>query len=590
MSGQILASWRASITLLLMAMAAPAFAVQPGIEPLKCVAVHEAYMTKVTGADVLQAVPYQPPADILERIPHQSDDELVWIPGYWQWFDERADFIWISGVWRRPPPDHQWVSGHWLDTEQGPVWIRGFWTTQSEDTVEFLSKAPPDQPTERIDQPRNPDYFWAPGYWHWHASKNHYMWYEGSWERLDPNWVLVPAHYAWRPEGWVFIPAFWDWTIEDRGYLYSPVWIDPSIRDGVEYLPSVIVDQWACVHRLYVYYPDYSCFFYHHCHYHWDWWDSCGCVPPWWSHPDWWCFSWHDHWALWWWYCHPGYPQPFWMTAALAKNIAPPKAIILNDLKNIKGPAIITPKGVVTPDTLLNILGDKPILPPKGEGLDKINQDLTGKIKLPPTVIRPLGKPGAGGGLGKPSVLNTPPKLSEDQLGKAELPDINLLPKLDKAVEPERPVIRLPNRPPRFDQDSYNHGQRHPRRPHWPRHPDRDRNNNDNGNNHQNDNNNMDNGHHPGGHRPGGHRPGGRWPKFPTDQWGDQDSQENNDNNKPNYPSERNPNWRPGGQWQGQHGRRPGGLMRQDSGDQGGDDHQQGKQQQDDQSRFRYHR
>lgn len=82
-----------------------------GIEPLDYGPIHEAYVTKVTGTDILQAVPAEPPQDINERIPGSVLPGVVWVPGYWAWSDQRNDFIWVSGVWRRPPPGHFWILG-----------------------------------------------------------------------------------------------------------------------------------------------------------------------------------------------------------------------------------------------------------------------------------------------------------------------------------------------------------------------------------------------------------------------------------------------------------------------------------------------
>ena len=78
--------------------------------------LHEAY------AEVYQ---YDPkPSVVIDRKPPDPIDELppefkpdgenvVWIPGYWAWDDERKDFIWISGVWRNTPAGQRWVAGYW---------------------------------------------------------------------------------------------------------------------------------------------------------------------------------------------------------------------------------------------------------------------------------------------------------------------------------------------------------------------------------------------------------------------------------------------------------------------------------------------
>ena len=67
----------------------------------------------------------------IEEVPPDMKPEgenSVWIPGYWSWDDERQDFIWVSGVWRVPPPGYQWMPGYWQDVPgQGFQWVSGYW-------------------------------------------------------------------------------------------------------------------------------------------------------------------------------------------------------------------------------------------------------------------------------------------------------------------------------------------------------------------------------------------------------------------------------------------------------------------------------
>ena len=67
-------------------------------------------------------VPKQPPGSIEEVPPDQkpAGDNVIWIPGYWAWDDDRSDFLWVSGIWRTPPEGKQWVAGYWR--EQGDNW------------------------------------------------------------------------------------------------------------------------------------------------------------------------------------------------------------------------------------------------------------------------------------------------------------------------------------------------------------------------------------------------------------------------------------------------------------------------------------
>ena len=58
----------------------------------------------------------------------KPDEDVLWMPGYWHWDDDRDDFLWVSGIWRTPPPNKRWVAGYWREEEQGAVWVGGFWT------------------------------------------------------------------------------------------------------------------------------------------------------------------------------------------------------------------------------------------------------------------------------------------------------------------------------------------------------------------------------------------------------------------------------------------------------------------------------
>ena len=79
--------------------------------------VHEAFAETVTfDPEPGIVVPKTPPAAIEELPPEQKPEgaNVTWIPGYWGWDDERSDFLWVSGVWRRPatgPSMGPWLLG-----------------------------------------------------------------------------------------------------------------------------------------------------------------------------------------------------------------------------------------------------------------------------------------------------------------------------------------------------------------------------------------------------------------------------------------------------------------------------------------------
>ena len=78
-----------------------------GVQVLTRGPVHEAFAKTVTfDPEPGIVVPKAPPAAIEELPPDQRPEgaNVMWIPGYWGWDDERSDFLWVSGVWRALPP------------------------------------------------------------------------------------------------------------------------------------------------------------------------------------------------------------------------------------------------------------------------------------------------------------------------------------------------------------------------------------------------------------------------------------------------------------------------------------------------------
>ncbi len=93
-----------------------------GTEVLASGPIHEAYAEPVdTKPQPTSVVPKQPPDSIQEIPPDQkpAGENVQWIPGYWSWDTDRNDFIWVSGVWRVPPPDQQWMPGYWNQVNGG---------------------------------------------------------------------------------------------------------------------------------------------------------------------------------------------------------------------------------------------------------------------------------------------------------------------------------------------------------------------------------------------------------------------------------------------------------------------------------------
>ncbi|MHB1036822.1 MAG: YXWGXW repeat-containing protein [Pirellulales bacterium] len=223
--------------------------------------VHEAFAEPVTGRSVAGlAVPKKPPQAIEEMPPdiRPQGDNVVWIPGYWGWEQDRQDFVWISGVWRVPPPGQQWVPGYWTAQGNGYQWVSGFWTAAQSEQVQYLPAPPASLELGATSVAPTPDYFWVPGCWRWYRER--YVWQPGYWSPLYADWVWVPAQYVWTPRGWIFLAGRWDLPLARRGMLFAPVYFRRPIylRSDYYYSPSVVLDPGGLLLHL------FACPRYHH--------------------------------------------------------------------------------------------------------------------------------------------------------------------------------------------------------------------------------------------------------------------------------------------------------------------------------------
>src|SRR4051794_21590276 len=171
-----------------------------GMEILARGPVHEAYASSAeqpTGGGPVIAK--APPEAIEELPPDQKPegDNVQWIPGYWAWDDETADFLWVSGCWRDVPPGTQWIPGHWQEVDGGWVWVSGFWASENLDEVQYLPPPPPSLDQGPTSPAPNANSFYTPGNWVYIDGR--FFWRPGMWLAYQPNWVWQPAYYVWTP-------------------------------------------------------------------------------------------------------------------------------------------------------------------------------------------------------------------------------------------------------------------------------------------------------------------------------------------------------------------------------------------------------
>ncbi|WP_235908325.1 hypothetical protein [Roseiconus nitratireducens] len=217
---------------------------EEGVEYLTRGPLHEAFANAYTSGPQPQPVTPKAPPEPIDEIPPSYQPEgknVEWISGYWEWDEDRSDFIWISGVWRKVPPGQRWVPGYWEQADDGYRRVAGFWTSAASQSIEYLP-APPDPVEEGPSAPQpGDDYFYVPGHWDYQA--NDYRWTPGFWAQSQPDWIWSPAQYVWTPRGCVYRPGYWDYAIDRRGTLFTPVYYRQPIytRPGFSYRPRYVL-------------------------------------------------------------------------------------------------------------------------------------------------------------------------------------------------------------------------------------------------------------------------------------------------------------------------------------------------------------
>ena len=234
-------------------------ALPKGIEVLARGPVHEAFASLGGEPTPTRAVPKRPPKPLNELPPtDKPEGHVVWIGGYWAWDDDGKEYLWVSGLWRTPPPHKQWIGGYWREQGHQWQWVPGFWTDAVEEgknskEVTYLPMPPQMPNVAPSGQAPNADSFYVPGNWTWNAVANSYAWRAGYWARVQPGYVWMADHYLWTPNGYLFVPGYWDLAVGQRGVLYAPLLVDPNLMtSGFAYTPYYAVSDTLLVGALFV--------------------------------------------------------------------------------------------------------------------------------------------------------------------------------------------------------------------------------------------------------------------------------------------------------------------------------------------------
>src|SRR5262245_48233219 len=198
-------------------------------------------------------IPKMPPEAIDERPPEvRPEGNVVWVPGYWAYDEDRMDFVWVSGFWRLPPAGRKWVPGYWAQAPGGARWVSGFWADAAVNQVPYYDEPP--VPLDNGPSVPAPDesYFYVPGWWA--PFDGQWRWSAGFWCAPRAGLVYTPARCLWTPRGFVYCPPFWDRPWGKRGLPFAPVYFrnKPWTRPGWAFRPSYAINPGVALSSLWV--------------------------------------------------------------------------------------------------------------------------------------------------------------------------------------------------------------------------------------------------------------------------------------------------------------------------------------------------
>ncbi len=173
-------------------------------------------------------VPQEPPPPVAERRSKpRPGSEAVWTPGFWEWDEADARFVWVAGSWQIPPSGMTWQPGRWEHESRGWYFVPGQWASPVEVTPAdatvlpaWRTTGPPADHPDDIPPPApGRNYFYVAGHYAPDREGDRLTWIPGFWAAVQPGWDWLPARWVRRGDGWDYRAGRW---VRDSG----PVVVD----------------------------------------------------------------------------------------------------------------------------------------------------------------------------------------------------------------------------------------------------------------------------------------------------------------------------------------------------------------------------
>lgn len=192
--------------------------------------VHEAVAaTDTVTIESTVRVSRQPPTEIPDgERPLRKSSDAVWIEGYWEWFQDRREFVWLPGIWRRPPAGLTWKPGKWVPSPDGAVRYPGYWYDDQKPPT-IMRDLPPNNREFLRDGGRTAthnmlgaDGFWARGSWSINA-EGKFLWQPGYVAAAEPGYQWQAGRVVPVQGGYAVTVGYFDVTPSQRGQVFAAI-------------------------------------------------------------------------------------------------------------------------------------------------------------------------------------------------------------------------------------------------------------------------------------------------------------------------------------------------------------------------------